>query len=333
MRKKLAAFSLALANILFFSFCLCFTFSEKSPDYDIKMEAVAKSRTAQQIIGSRIIGEEYTPITTTLGAFDAKVLSTSPDFAAVAVDMLFNANVHASDVVAVNMSSSFPALNIAVIAAIDTVGAKPIIVSSVGSSMWGANRPEYTWADMENSLVTSGIWKWKSSATGIGGGQDMGSGLTEEGNQMIRQAIERSGVPLLESRNLEDAINQRLDIYRKNNDGDLPKVLINIGGSHVIFGKSGHDFSLRQGLNKGFYPLLAGNDGLAAKFINAKIPVIHFININRLATQYDIRSANEIGKSKVFKSVTMPIYIRIAIICWLLGISFLLVRGSRKAWW
>ena len=331
-KKNVPTLLLLTVNLLFFIICWQRISLQNSQDYEIKMRAVDLTTRAQQIIGPRIIGEEYTPMTTTLGAHDAKLLSIHPDFAAVAVDMLQNVGIQAGDKVAVNMSSSFPALNIAVISAIDAIGASPVIVSSVGASTWGANRPDFTWLDMEKKLVDEGLWSWRSSAASRGGGEDQGNGLTPEGIGMLTAAIERSGVPLLEGNNLKDGIKERVLLYEAANQNVLPKVLVNVGGNHVIFGEGGHDKLLRQGVTQGYHPYLATTGGLAAEFLNANRGVIHFININRLAAHYDIRPG-EMGKSRVFYSLTIPFYLRMVIVVWVLGITGCMWYGKQRAWW
>ena len=288
---------------------------------------------AQQVIGDRLIGEEYTPITTTLGAHDAKVLSLNPEFAAVAVDLLVASGIKSGDAVAVNMSSSFPALNIAVIAAVDALGGKPIIVSSVGASTWGANRPDFTWLDMERELAASGVWAWRSSAAGIGGGNDLGDGLSQEGLEQIATAIQRNGIKPLGAATLSEAVAYRLSVYRQENQGHLPKVLVNVGGSHVIFGERGHAAFLREGLTAGYRPSLALADGLAAEFIKGDRPVIHFINIQRLAAQYNIGSRQPAGAGSALRTMYVPLYLRILMIFWIAGMLAVIWRGKQKSWW
>ncbi|MBE0602904.1 MAG: poly-gamma-glutamate system protein, partial [Deltaproteobacteria bacterium] len=92
-----------------------------------------------------LIGVEYTDITTTLGSLAAKRTSTNPAFAAVVVDMLYRAGVRPGDAVAVGFSGSFPALNIAVLSAAKALDLRPVIISSAGSSTYGANQPDMTW--------------------------------------------------------------------------------------------------------------------------------------------------------------------------------------------
>ncbi len=322
----------AILNVLFLAICYHFIFWQQSSGIEIKLRAVERAQQAQAIIGARLIGEEYTPITTTLGAKDAKQMSLHPDFAAVAVALLQEAGVQAGDKVAVNMSGSFPALNIAVLAAIESIGSTPIITSSVGASSWGANRPEFTWLDMENALAAAGAGLWRSCAVSMGGGSDQGAGLPPEGIALIHSAIERSGITPLPSDTLQAAIEGRLQLYQAQNQGVLPKVLVNIGGSHVFFGEQGHNMLLRQGLTRGYHPHIAAADGLAAAFLMNNRGVIHFINIKRLAAYYHIKPG-ETGQSKVFHSLRIPLWLRVMIIFWLAGGGMWLWYGRRQKYW
>src|SRR5690606_29481438 len=86
-----------------------------------------------------MIGESLTPVTSNTGVLSAKQMSTNPNFAAVILHLLDEAGVKENDVVAVGLSGSFPALNISALAALKTLGAKPIIIASSSSSEWGAN--------------------------------------------------------------------------------------------------------------------------------------------------------------------------------------------------
>ncbi|HPI70975.1 MAG TPA: poly-gamma-glutamate system protein, partial [Tenuifilaceae bacterium] len=106
--------------------------------YDEKLEAAILSRKAADYLKSfrleegifvdmindpnqtALIGQEYSLITTDRGYIDAKLTSLNPNFAAVIVQYLMDAGVKSGDVVAVAVTGSFPALNISVLAAIET---------------------------------------------------------------------------------------------------------------------------------------------------------------------------------------------------------------------
>ena len=99
-----------------------------------------------------MIGDAVTPVTTAVGHVRSKQASVNPNLAAAVVDMLKQAGIESGDVVAVGYSGSFPAGNVSVLAALDAVGAEPIILGSVGSSQYGANDPEFLWPDMQKLL-------------------------------------------------------------------------------------------------------------------------------------------------------------------------------------
>jgi len=327
MVKKLTFF--LIANLVVLSCFLFFVAAEPDVHAGEKTAAMEKTRMAQKVIGSRLQGPEYTFITTTLAPRAAKNLSQHPDFAAVVVEWLLEAGVGPGKKVAVNFSGSFPALNIAVLAAIQAVGAEPVIVSSVGASTWGATDPEYTWLDMEKELQQAGLWNWRSSAASLGGVWDRGGGLTPEGKELAMTAILRSGVPLLAPATLREAIERRLDIYRSV-DGRLPDVLVNVGGNHVIFGEAGHSSPLPQGLNIGYHPLLSRHDGLAAAFLQSNRPVIHVINIAQIAAKYNISSSAEPGRSRAFLQISLPLPLRAWLAVWLAATIFFLWGGRSK---
>ncbi len=305
---------------------------EPGPDYAAKAAAVATAVRAQTAIGDRLIGPEYTAITTTLGPFAAKQLSRHPDFAALAVEYLLAAGVGPGDRVAVNFSGSFPAINIAVLAALKAVGAEPVITSSVGSSTWGATDPEYTWLDIEQTLVVSGIWPWHSTAASVGGVGDTGGGLLPEGVAAARAAICRAGVAEMRAGSLEEAIALRIAAYQK--DGQLPAALVNVGGSHVIFGPHGHGTPLRQALTAGYRPQRLVAEGLAAPFVHANRPVVHFLNIGQLAAARGIKSGTSPGTSDVMYARIVPAATRLVITVWLAAAGWILwYGGRRKEWW
>ena len=82
----------------------------------------------------------------------SKVACTHPNFASAIVEMFYEMNLKEGDLVAASMTGSFPGANIAFLSACDAMKLKPVIISSVGSSSWGANRPGYSWPKIESIL-------------------------------------------------------------------------------------------------------------------------------------------------------------------------------------
>ena len=74
--------------------------------------------------------------------------------------------------VAVGLSGSFPAMNVAVYSALYELGVEPIIISSTAASQWGANDPNFTWLDMEAVLRKADVFPVECVARGylIGSG-------------------------------------------------------------------------------------------------------------------------------------------------------------------
>lgn len=235
-----------------------------------------------------LIGQDITPITTDRGYIEAKLTATNPNFAAVVVDMLKEAELEKNDVVAVAFTGSFPGLNIAVHSALQTLKLKPIIITSVGASNWGANDPYYTWLDMERSLYNRGIFKNKSVAASIGGGLDRGRGLSPEGRQLIVDAINRNKIEFINEEHLESSIQKRIELYNKYRKKDKIKAFINVGGGISSIGSVENSKFIPTGFSKILpmknYPVR----GLLIYMAEKNIPVIHLLNVNQLAQQYGL---------------------------------------------
>jgi len=235
-----------------------------------------------------LIGQDITPITTDRGFIEAKLTSTNPNFAAVVVDMLKEAKLEKDDVVAIAFTGSFPGLNIAVHSAVQTLKLKPIIITSVGASNWGANDPYYTWLDMEKILFKAGIFKNKSVAASIGGGVDRGRGLSPDGRQLIIDAINRNKVEFINEEHLESSIQKRIDIFNEQSKKEKIKAFINVGGGISSIGSVENYKFIPGGLSISLpmknYPVR----GVTIHMAENNIPIIHLLNVNQLAQKYGL---------------------------------------------
>ena len=235
-----------------------------------------------------LIGQDLTPITTDRGYIEAKLTATNPNFAAVIVDMLKEAGLEKNDVVAIAFTGSLPGLNIAVHSAVQTLKLKPIIITSVGASNWGANDPDYTWLDMERILFNAGIFKNKSVAASIGGGLDRGRGLSPEGRQLITDAINRNKVEFINEEHLENSIQKRIDIYNKQRKKDKIKTFINVGGGISSIGSVENGKFIPGGLSISLPMINYPVRGLMIYMAEKNIPIIHLLNVNQLAQKYGL---------------------------------------------
>lgn len=235
-----------------------------------------------------LIGQDITPITTDRGYIEAKLTSTNPNFAAVIVEMLKEAGLEKNDYVAIAFTGSLPGLNIAVLAAVQTLQLKPIIITSVGASNWGANDPYYTWLDMERLLYDKKIFTNKSVAASIGGGLDIGRGLSPEGRQLITDAVKRNNVEFINEEYLENSIIKRMELYQRFSEKGKLKAFINVGGGISSLGSTENVKFIPTGLSMSLpmmnYPLR----GVLIRMAEESIPVIHLLNINQLAVKYGL---------------------------------------------
>ena len=235
-----------------------------------------------------LIGQEYTLVTTDRGYIDAKLSATNPNFAAVVVQLLKDAGLEENDNVAVGMTGSFPGLNISVLAALETLNMNPIVISSVGSSNFGANDPFFTWLDMENILNKSNIFHNKSVAASIGGGSDVGRGLSPEGRNLITNAIQRNNMRFINEKHLEESISKRLEIYDEHSKGQPIKAYINVGGGIASLGNTINGKLIPPGLTQ-FLPMRNFPvRGVIIQMGLEEIPIIHLLNINTLLAKYGL---------------------------------------------
>lgn len=272
---------------------------------------------------SGLIGELLSPVTTNIGHTGAKQTSVNPNFAAVMVHLLKRANVGEGDTVAIGMSGSFPAMNIAVLAAVEALHLRPIIIASIGSSQWGANHPDFMWTDMEKLLSDGNILPYRSAAVSPGGVDDRALGLSKAGKQMLRAAIERTEVPVLEPKGYTDGIEQRMALYRQQAGDAEIRAYVNVGGGTTSVGTRVGKEMFKPGLNTD-PPRGPAIDSVMSRFAQSGVPVIHLIKIDALAQRHGLplqpQAMQPVGQGKVFVKV---VYNR-----WLAGATLAMLFGA-----
>lgn len=231
-----------------------------------------------------LLGEDYTVMTTTLGSRQAKEVSTDPAWAAVIVRLLDRAGVVAGDTVAVLVSSSFPALAVAVLAGLHELGATPLVMSSVGASSYGANVRGATWLDWERWLRDSGALPVRSALVTPGGEGDVAAGMPEEGRGWIEEAARRNDVVLTRPASLAEAIAVRLSRLERVR----LRAVINIGGGQAALGACRHAASLPVGRWKSTPGCHCPDRGVLVRLSERGVPVIHLLQIRQLASLYGL---------------------------------------------
>lgn len=253
---------------------------------------------------SGMIGLPMSPVTSISGDLNSKQTTVNPNFAALVVELLKRAGVKEGDAVAVGCSGSFPCLNVATYAALQTLKVKPIIILSASASQWGANVPDLLWIDMERVLHEEGLISFRSVAASVGGYEDRGLGLTDEGLKLVTEAIRRNRIPLIEAADFEHSIDDRMKIYRKQAGRNPIRAYINVGGGTVSVGRSLGKKMFHPGLNLRPPARIRRVDGVMPRFIQEGVPVIHFVEIPALADKYDLPIAPttmpEVGEGTIF---------------------------------
>jgi poly-gamma-glutamate system protein len=324
-----------------------FPSEEQQPHYAEKMLAARKAQDALDVIrdaserrglylraktdpaASRLIGEVLSPITSGSGSLVSKQTSVNPNFAAVIVQWLKELRVKSGDVVAVGVSGSFPAMNVAVYSALHELGIEPIIISSTAASQWGANDPNFTWLDMEAVLRKNEVFPYKSVAASLGGVGDDAIGLTKRGRRMLERAIERNEMTLLADieperpmaeivdkqkghglANLalvdEGRVRERMRVYYEMAGDRTIKAYVNVGGGTVSVGTKVGKRKFLPGVNarppKGIDEM---PPSVLGAFLETGVPGIHLTRIIDLAEEYGLdiapRITPEVGTGDVFQ--------------------------------
>ena len=276
--------------------------------------------------GSGLVGPQFSLITTDRGSQAAKSLAAHPEFAAAVTQMLIRAHVREGDLIAVGMTGSLPGFNLAVMAACRAVGAEPVVITSTGSSMFGATDPEMTWLDMESVVVKKELWPYHSVAASLGGGGDVGRGLSPAGRQLLVDAAHRNGVRLLDARSVFEAVKQRVAIYDSvAASRNRPiKLYVNIGGGVASLGGPQNGRLIHAGLSRRLVARKLPNRGVITVFAERRTPVMHLLQVEKLAEEFRI---SEVGDTAANPGHG-PLFIKYRYNLWIVGGAALLVLLS-----
>jgi poly-gamma-glutamate system protein len=294
----------------------------EQPYYEAKVRAAQLARDAMETIkaerlrvgiplepevdplGTGLIGSALSPVTSNSGALPAKRASTNPNFAAILVEWLGRAGIQRGDLVAVGVSGSFPALNVAAFAALQTLEAEAVVVASASSSQFGANDPRLLWIDMERVLREGHVLRYRSAAASRGGIDDRGFGIPKEGRALLDEAIVRNGLVKLEARSLVEMIDKRMRVYDERARGRPFKAYVNVGGGSASVGTHVGKKLFKPGLNLTPPSGPERVDSVMMRFAERGVPVIHVTQIIQLARRYGLETDPAqppgVGEGEVF---------------------------------
>lgn len=279
---------------------------------------------------SGLIGLARSPITSTFGVLTAKQTSLNPNWAAVMVDLLKRAGVKTGDVVAIGFTGSFPALNLAVLAAAKTLKLNAIPISSVSASMWGANIPQFAWLDMETLLYQQGIIAQRSVAASLGGLEDQARHRSKSAREALQAVIQRHPVQAIEVDSLAEAIEKRMALYRELAADKPITVYVNIGEGVASAGPGAVKRFHRPGLYHRLPVRASGTDSVMNRFVQQRTPVIHITAIDALAAQYGLPRnplrLPPVGEGSLFVKREYNLYLTGADLIILLALLYVFLR-------
>ncbi len=235
-----------------------------------------------------IIGLKSSSITTSLGSLEAKRTSANPNFAGAVVLLLKRAGVGSGDIIAVGASGSFPGLILAVLSAAKAMDLEPLVLTSLGASQWGANHPDFHWLHMQACLHQNGILTFEPIAVSMGGNQDTGGDMQEEGRSILRRDMKEAGFPIISESDLKANVESKMRLYFQKATGKKIKAFVNIGGSWSNLGTDSVILHLRPGLEKitRFPP--KERRGILYAMAACDIPVIHLLYLRGFVQRFGL---------------------------------------------
>lgn len=307
-----------------------FNIDKKYLAVDIMVESINiikknKSISESDIYKTGLIGDANSDITTIQYKdsliLQSKIATTNPNFSAFIIDLLEESNLEKGDSVAVSMTGSFPGANIAVLSACKALGLNPVIISSLGSSSWGANTINYSWLEIEKKLNDNDILNYQSIGCSIGGENDLGDNLSDDGIELIEEIIAESDVLFINESNLDKNISKKINLFDEIMNYSA---FINIGGNASSLGPGKGKGSIKGGI---INPILKDDSSeiyfdnenselfykdfkksISYHFLDKNIPVINIKNINSLLKDYGVEylldsNANKIKEGKLYYDI------------------------------
>ncbi|MDY0150934.1 MAG: poly-gamma-glutamate system protein [Candidatus Cloacimonas sp.] len=255
-----------------------------------------------------LIGTRLSATTTDRGFVSEKRAAINPNLAAVFVEELTKLKLQPGDDVAVGITGSNPSANLALYSAMQVMQLNPKIIVALSSASYGANRPELTWLDIESILRKKNVLNFGADYASLGGNEDLGIGLTDNGINLLREAMTRNGVPMLIGASLAENVDIRMAAYAELLPTDKSyKAFINVGSGLANVGSGPNANLLPEGINRKLAEREYEKEGVMMKMAKKNVTVLHVRRILRWVKKYDLSTSIEtmpkVGQGKVFSSL------------------------------
>ncbi len=255
-----------------------------------------------------LIGMRLSSITTDRGLLSEKRAAINPNIAAIFVEEFTRLKLSPGDHIAVGITGSNPAVNLALYSAIQVMGLSPKIILAVSSASYGANREDLTWLDIESIMREKRLFNFSSSYASLGGKEDLAVGLSDNGITALREAMNRNQVPLLIGSSLMDNIDIRMAAYEELLPADQRyQLFVNVGTGLANVGSEPNANLIPEGVNRKLAERAYEKEGVMMKMAKRNVTVLHVRRILRWAKKYDlpvsIDTMPKVGEGKVFSSL------------------------------
>lgn len=300
----------------------------------VKQTRMLTIDTTSDPLQTGLIGVGRSMVTTDAGSLAAKRTSVNANFSALIVQWLKQIGVQPGQNVAVGMSGSFPALNIAVLSALEILQIKALYIVSTSASQWGANQPELMWPDMLLALQKQGLIKSKPLAMSRGGIGDRAIGLSASGVDLIDACMLRMQCPIIVEEDMTRNLEQRMHYYLTAAGNQPIKAYINIGGGTVSVGAFVGKKIFHPGLNQKQDDDTPVVDSVMQRFADMGVPVIHLVQIKQLAEAaqlpFDPEHNVVVGDGPLFYTWRYSRAMIVSVLSVLLGMMFAFSRIERR---
>lgn len=231
-----------------------------------------------------MLGQEYTPMTTSIGTLSNKRTATSPDFAAALAKRMAELGVGKGDKVLIIQSGSFLGGDIAAIAAAEALGANVILIPSMGASQFGANDLELPLIDVLSLLIEKGVIHTQPIAAVIGGAAGTGRNMEPGSPELLRASILRRGVMLVDDPVLKTMVD-RLTVLVDTALGsrDQLKLMVKVGGSVISTGNCAENLNYSTEVRPRTDPCTGTTPGLLYLKGTETVPIIHVIDMTGMS--------------------------------------------------
>jgi poly-gamma-glutamate system protein len=175
--------------------------------------------------------------------------------------------------------------------------AVPRTIISLGSSSFGATRPEFNLLDLYGLLSEEGLVSAAPVAVSLGGSNDLGQEFPAELRQRLIAQVAAQGLPLILEGDLRRNVARRMGAYLGGGKAGpppsgRPAAFVNIGGNQANLGVSPKVLEVPPGLSRDLPLRIQIPDpdsrGVLFEMADLGVPIIHLLHVRGLALRYGL---------------------------------------------